>query len=170
MMGPNSARCLARCLMISGHWKTSRYLLSSSARRPMEFDYSEFPEHTYRIRYDAPGAPALAEQIRTMLERGGVASGLDPRCGYDHGTFTLMHTMYPEAEMPLLQLSLQERFDPTEHLKVGELLAPLRDEGVFIVGSGFSYHNMRGVRSGAGAEASATFDVRMIFELGKEPR
>jgi aromatic ring-opening dioxygenase catalytic subunit (LigB family) len=145
-------------LMVSGHWEASRYLLSSSARPPMEFDYSGFPEHTYRIRYDAPGAPALAEQIRTTLERGGVASGLDPRRGYDHGTFTLMHTMYPEAEMPLLQLSLQERFDPVEHLKVGELLAPLRDEGVLVVGSGFSFHNMRSMWNGAGAEASATFD------------
>jgi aromatic ring-opening dioxygenase catalytic subunit (LigB family) len=145
-------------LMISGHWEADRFLLSSAARPPMVFDYSGFPEHTYRIRYDAPGAPALAETVRTMLERGGVASGLDPQRGFDHGTFTLMHTMYPDAEMPLVQLSLKADYDPAEHMKVGELIAPLRDEGVLIVGSGFSFHDTRAMRSGAGAEASAAFD------------
>jgi aromatic ring-opening dioxygenase catalytic subunit (LigB family) len=145
-------------LMISGHWEADRFLLSSAARPPMVYDYGGFPEHTYRIRYDAPGAPALAETVHAMFERGGVASGLDPQRGFDHGTFTLMHTMYPEADMPLLTLSLRADYDPAEHIKVGELLAPLRDEGVLIVGSGFSYHDTRGMRSGAGAEASAAFD------------
>ena len=145
-------------LMISGHWEAGGFLLSSAARPPMEFDYSGFPEHTYRIRYDAPGAPALAETVRAMLERGGVASSLDPHRGFDHGTFTLMHTMYPDAAMPLVQLSLRANFDPAEHIKVGQLIASLRDEGVLIVGSGFSYHNTQGMRSGAGAEDSAAFD------------
>jgi aromatic ring-opening dioxygenase catalytic subunit (LigB family) len=145
-------------LMISGHWEANYFLLSSAVRPPMEYDYSGFPEHTYRIRYDAPGAPALAERIRAMLERGAVASGLDPQRGFDHGTFTLMHTMYPDAEMPLVQLSLRASYDPAEHIKVGELIAPLRDEGVLIVGSGFSFHNTQAMRSGSGAEASAAFD------------
>ena len=145
-------------LMISGHWEADRFLLTSAARPPMEFDYYGFPEHTYRIRYDAPGAPALAEMVRAMLERGGVGSGLDPQRGFDHGTFTVMHTMYPDADMPLVQLSLRADYDPAVHLKVGELLSPLRDEGVLIVGSGFSYHDTRGMRSGTGAEASASFD------------
>jgi aromatic ring-opening dioxygenase catalytic subunit (LigB family) len=146
-------------LMVSGHWEAAgRFLLSAATRPPMEYDYSGFPEHTYRIRYDAPGAPALAETVRAMLERGGVASGLDLLRGLDHGTFTVMHTMYPDAEMPLVQLSLRADYDPAEHVKVGELIAPLRDEGVLIVGSGFSYHDTRGMRSGAGAEASAAFD------------
>jgi aromatic ring-opening dioxygenase catalytic subunit (LigB family) len=145
-------------LMISGHWEADRFLLSSSARPPMEYDYSGFPEHTYRIHYDAPGDPALAETVRAMLEGGGVDSGLDPQRGFDHGTFSLMYTMYPEADLPLVQLSLRADFDPAEHLKVGELIAPLRDEGVLIVGSGFSYHDTRSMRSGAGAEASAAFD------------
>jgi aromatic ring-opening dioxygenase catalytic subunit (LigB family) len=145
-------------LMVSGHWEADRFLLSSAAHPPMEYDYSGFPEHTYRIRYDAPGAPALAERVRALLERGGVASGLDSERGFDHGTFSLMHTMYPEADLPLVQLSLRADFDPADHIKVGELIAPLRDEGVLIVGSGFSYHDTRGMRSGTGAEASAAFD------------
>ena len=145
-------------LMISGHWEADRFLLSSAAHPPMEYDYSGFPEHTYRIRYDAPGAPALADTVRAMLERGGVSAGLDPQRGFDHGTFTLMHTMYPDAEMPVLQLSLRSDYDPAAHIKVGELIAPLRDDGVVIVGSGFSFHDTRGMRSGTGGDASATFD------------
>jgi aromatic ring-opening dioxygenase catalytic subunit (LigB family) len=145
-------------LMISAHWESDRFLLSSAARPPMEYDYGGFPEHTYRIHYDAPGAPALAESVREMLERGGFASGLDAARGFDHGTFTVMHTMYPEADIPLVQLSLRADYDVADHIKVGELIAPLRDEGVLIIGSGFSYHDTRGMRSGAGAEVSATFD------------
>lgn len=145
-------------LMISAHWEADRFLLSSAARPPMVYDYGGFPEHTYRIRYDAPGAPALAVTVSAMLERGGMDSGLDPQRGFDHGTFSLMHTMYPAADMPLVQLSLRADYDPAEHIRVGELIGPLRDEGVLIVGSGFSYHDTGGLRSGAGAEASAAFD------------
>lgn len=146
-------------LMISGHWEASRFLVSSAATPPMLFDYSGFPEHTYHIRYDAPGAPALALQVQAMLERGGIASGLDAKRGYDHGTFTLMHTMYPQATMPVVQLSLREDFDPATHIQVGRLLEPLRAEGVLIIGSGFSFHDTRAIMSGSGAEASATFDA-----------
>jgi aromatic ring-opening dioxygenase catalytic subunit (LigB family) len=145
-------------LMISGHWEASRFLVSSAARPPMVFDYHGFPEHTYRIRYDAPGDPPLAETVRAMLVRGGLLSGLDPKRGFDHGTFTLMHTMYPEADMPLVQLSIRANLDPAEHIKVGGLIAPLRDEGILIVGSGFSYHDTRKIMNGAGAAASAEFD------------
>jgi len=145
-------------LMVSGHWEADRFLLSSAAHPPMVYDYYGFPEHTYHIRYDAPGAPALADTVRAMLERGGVTSGLDAQRGFDHGTFTLMHMMYPEADLPLVQLSLKAGYDPAEHIKVGELIAPLRDEGVLIIGSGLSYHDLRGMRGGAGAQASAAFD------------
>ena len=145
-------------LMISGHWEASRFLASSAARPAMLYDYGGFPEHTYRIRYDAPGAPVLAEQVRNMLERGGMATGLDPARGFDHGTFSLMHTMYPQAEMPLLQLALQSDFDPAAHVRVGELIAPLRAEGVVIVGSGFSFRDTLAMRSGTGAASSTIFD------------
>jgi aromatic ring-opening dioxygenase catalytic subunit (LigB family) len=158
-------------LMISGHWEESRFLLSSAARPPMLYDYGGFPEHTYRIRYDAPGDPALAEQVRAMLERGGMATGLDPRRGFDHGTFSLMYPVYPEANMPIVQLALRSDLDPAAHIRVGELIAPLRDEGVVIIGSGFSFHNMRGMLSGSGAKASATFDGWLDDTLvGASPR
>jgi aromatic ring-opening dioxygenase catalytic subunit (LigB family) len=146
-------------LMISGHWEADRFLLSSAAHPPMYYDYSGFPEHTYRIRYDAPGDPELAETVRVMLEHGDVPSGLDPRRGYDHGTFSLMHVLYPEAKLPMVQLAMKADFDPAEHIRVGELLAPLRDQGVLIVGSGFSFHDTRSIMSGAGRLPSATFDA-----------
>lgn len=145
-------------LMISAHWEARRFLLSSAAHPPMVFDYQGFPEHTYRIRYDAPGAPALAQAVQARLLAGGVAAGLDPQRGYDHGTFSLMHTMYPQADMPLLQLSLRADLDPAAHIEVGKLLAPLRDEGILIIGSGFSFHDTRAIINGAGAASSATFD------------
>jgi aromatic ring-opening dioxygenase catalytic subunit (LigB family) len=145
-------------LMISGHWEADRFLLSSGANPPMVFDYSGFPEHTYRIRYDAPGAPELAETVRAMLDRGGIPTGLDPERGYDHGTFSLMQTLYPEANLPVVQLSMKADFDPAEHIRVGELIAPLRDQGVLIVGSGFSFHNTSGMRSGTGKASSDIFD------------
>ena len=145
-------------LMISGHWEADRFWLSSASHPSMHYDYVGFPEHTYRIRYDAPGEPELAETVRAILERGGMPSGLDPRRGYDHGTFSLMHVLYPEAKVPLVQLSMKADFDPAEHIRVGELIAPLRDQGVLIVGSGFSFHDTRSILSGAGEVASATFD------------
>jgi aromatic ring-opening dioxygenase catalytic subunit (LigB family) len=160
-------------LMVSGHWEADSFLLSSADRPPMVYDYYGFPEHTYRIRYDAPGAPALAETVRDILDRGGLASRLDPARGFDHGTFSLMQTMYPESDMPLLQLSLRADFDPAAHLRAGELLAPLRDAGVLIVGSGLSYHDLRGLMIGTGAKASAVFDAWLnetLVEVSPEQR
>lgn len=158
-------------LVVSGHWEADRFLLSSAARPPMEFDYHGFPEHTYRISYGAPGAPELAGQVRAMLAAGGLATGLDPRRGYDHGVFSLMHTMYPEAELPLLQLSLRADFDPAAHVRAGELIAPLREQGVVIIGSGFSFHDTRAMRSGAGGPSSATFDRWLDDTLvGSDPQ
>jgi aromatic ring-opening dioxygenase catalytic subunit (LigB family) len=155
--------------MVSGHWEADRFLLSSAARPPMVYDYSGFPEHTYRIRYDAPGDPALAETVRAMLDGDGMPSGLDPRRGYDHGTFSLMHTLYPEAQLPVVQLALKADFDPAEHIRVGELIAPLRDQGVLIIGSGFSFHDVRGIMSRRGKVASATFDRWLDDTLVRSP-
>jgi aromatic ring-opening dioxygenase catalytic subunit (LigB family) len=145
-------------LMISGHWEENSFMVSSSPKPPMYYDYSGFPQHTYEIRYDAPGDPGLAETVRDLLRQGGLPTGLDPRRGFDHGTFSLAVPMYPEATLPLVQLSMKRDFDPAEHLAVGELLRPLRDEGVLIIGSGFSFHDTRRIIGGGGAEDSARFD------------
>jgi aromatic ring-opening dioxygenase catalytic subunit (LigB family) len=130
-------------LVISGHWETPKFEVSSAEHPGMEFDYYGFPEHLYRISYAAPGAPDLAGRVRDLLVAGGHACERDPQRGFDHGTFSLMKPLYPDADMPIVQLSLRANLDPAEHLAVGALLAPLRDEGVLIIGSGSSYHNLR---------------------------
>jgi len=131
-------------LVVSGHWEAGEFTVSTAANPPMEYDYSGFPEHTYRISYPAPGAPGLAARVRELLAGAGIASGEDPARGFDHGVFVPLALMYPEAEIPVAMLSMKSNYDPAEHLRLGQALAPLRDEGVLIVGSGLTYHNMRG--------------------------
>lgn len=130
-------------LMVSGHWEERGLAISSGERPGMLYDYYGFPDYTYRISYPAPGSPALAERVRDLLGEGHVSARLDPERGFDHGTFSLMQPLYPEADIPVVQLSIDRGFDPELHLEAGRLLAPLRDEGVLIVGSGLSYHNLR---------------------------
>ena len=144
-------------LVISGHWEESQFSVMASPKPPMVYDYHGFPEHTYHVKYSAPGSPGLAKRVRDLIEQAGLPAKLDPQQGFDHGTFTPMVVMYPEADVPLVQVSLKSGYDPAEHLALGRALAPLREEGVLIVGSGLSYHNLR--QFGPGAKvASKTFD------------
>jgi len=130
-------------VVVSGHWEEDHFTLSSSAKPTMIYDYSGFPEHTYQIQYPAPGEPELAARIQQMLQQGGVEARLDQNRGFDHGTFTVMAPMFPEADIPIVQLSIRRDMDPQTHINVGRLLTPLRDEGILIIGSGLSYHNLR---------------------------
>ena len=136
-------------LMISGHWENPDFTVSTSPRPPMVYDYYGFPAHTYRVQYTAPGFPELAARVAAMLDAGGLNCRRDPERGFDHGTFTVMEPLYPDADVPVVQLSLKAGFDPRSHVQVGRLLAPLRDEGVLIIGSGLSYHNLRRMDSSA---------------------
>ncbi|MGI0493894.1 DODA-type extradiol aromatic ring-opening family dioxygenase [Alkalinema pantanalense CENA528] len=130
-------------LVISGHWEESTLTLSSAAQPPMIYDYSGFPAHTYQVQYPAPGSPTLAEQVRELLSSAGFAVKLNPRRGFDHGTFVPLAVAYPEATIPVVQLSMQCDYDPAFHLAVGQAIAPLRQAGVLVIGSGLSYHNLR---------------------------
>ena len=144
-------------LSISGHWEAPQFTAMATARPAMVYDYAGFPAHTYRIQYPAPGAPEVAQRIQTLLQGAGITAGQDPTRGFDHGTFAPLAVMYPDAQVPVLQLSLKQGYDPAEHLAVGRALAPLRDEGVLILGSGLSFHNLR--LRGPGAQApSKAFD------------
>ena len=146
-------------LVISGHWEENGFAISSGAQPGMVYDYSGFPEETYRIRYEAPGSPELAARVQTLLSGGGIQARLDAERGYDHGTFSIMKPLYPEEDIPLVQLSIDPGYDPELHLKLGRLLAPLRDEGVLIIGSGASYHNLREAMGSKGIEPSRAFDA-----------
>jgi aromatic ring-opening dioxygenase catalytic subunit (LigB family) len=108
------------------------------------FDYYGFPEPTYRLRFDAPGSPELAQRVRDLLGQAGMPTAENAERGYDHGVFIPLKLVTPEADIPVVQLSLRADLDPDAHLAAGRALAPLRDEGVLIVGSGMSWHNMRG--------------------------
>jgi len=145
-------------LIISGHWEENAFTLSSSPHPSMIYDYSGFPEHTYHIQYPAPGSPELAHRVLTMLKAAGVPAALDPYRGFDHGTFSVMGATFPAADVPIVQMSLKSNLDPRAHLEVGRLLAPLRDEGVLIIGSGLSYHNLRSFGPSAKAPSRA-FDL-----------
>ncbi|MYM95840.1 DODA-type extradiol aromatic ring-opening family dioxygenase [Duganella vulcania] len=158
-------------LVITAHWEEHEFTLSSSAAPPMIYDYGGFPPHTYEVRYQAPGSPELAAQVQQLLEAGGHPARLDPQRGFDHGTFSALYPVYPEADVPIVQLSLKRGLDPLTHLEVGRLLAPLREQGVLIVGSGLSYHNLRAFNA-QGAAASHAFDgwLRAAMALPPEER
>jgi aromatic ring-opening dioxygenase catalytic subunit (LigB family) len=148
-------------LVISGHWETERPTVNVGRHPPLLFDYYGFPKHTYDLRYPAPGSPELARRVRELLSAAGIASDEDDARGFDHGVFIPFMLVYPDADVPVVQLSLQQDLDPAEHLAIGRALAPLRDEGVLIIGSGMSYHNLRELLSGSprGNGASDAFDA-----------
>ncbi|MDO8982598.1 class III extradiol ring-cleavage dioxygenase [Cypionkella sp.] len=124
----------------------------------MLHDYGGFPPETYKITYPAPGAPDLAQRTADLIKSAGLPTHLDPKRGFDHGTFAPAYVMYPNAELPIFQISLQHSYDPAAHFALGRAIAPLRYEGVLIVGSRLSYHNLR--LFGPGAKApSAAFDA-----------
>ena len=156
-------------LVISGHWEEHGFAISSAEHPGMEYDYSGFPPHTYQIKYKAPGSPELAARVQRLLAGGGIGARLDPERGFDHGVFSIMKPLYPGEDIPLVQLSIDRSFDPALHLKLGRLLAPLRDEGVLIIGSGLSYHNLREMRGNEGAEPSRQFDAWLQETLAAAP-
>jgi aromatic ring-opening dioxygenase catalytic subunit (LigB family) len=146
-------------LVVSAHWEAPVPTVTTSAAPPLLYDYSGFPPHTYELKWPAPGAPELASRVRQLLSGAGFESGEDGKRGFDHGVFVPLKLSYPDAQVPTVQLSLRAGLDPAEHLAMGRALAPLRDEGVFLVGSGMSYHNMRHFNTRPAHEPSVRFDA-----------
>jgi aromatic ring-opening dioxygenase catalytic subunit (LigB family) len=149
-------------VVVSAHWEAPVPTVTSNPRPPLLYDYSGFPPETYRLSWPTPGDPQLAARTRSLLEASGFPTAADADRGFDHGTFVPLKLTFPDADIPAIQLSLLDGLDPARHLALGRALAPLRDEGVLLVGSGMSYHNMRDLLSGAPREAraakSAPFD------------
>ncbi|ACB93853.1 DODA-type extradiol aromatic ring-opening family dioxygenase [Beijerinckia indica] len=149
-------------LVISGHWETQGFATTDSAKPDLLFDYYNFPPHTYELRYPAPGAPALAEKVADLLKQQGYQTTLDKTRGLDHGVFIPLKVAFPEADIPVVELSLDKGLDPALHLAVGHALAPLRDEGVLILGAGMSFHNMRGYGDPKFTQPSQAFDQWLL--------
>jgi aromatic ring-opening dioxygenase catalytic subunit (LigB family) len=130
-------------LVISAHWEEPQASLTAAVQPELIYDYYGFPPESYQIRYPAPGAPALAARVGDLLQGQNISSHADPSRGFDHGLFVPLKLMYPSADIPCIQLSLLSSLDPADHIRLGEALAPLCDEGVLIIGSGLSFHNLR---------------------------
>lgn len=144
-------------LVVSAHWEEPRFTVHHGDRPPLLYDYGGFPDHTYRLRWDAPGAPALAARTAQLLSEAGFAADQETERGWDHGVFIPLKVAVPDADIPTVQLSLRRDLDPAAHIAVGRALATLRDEGVLIVGSGMSFHNMR-LRDGSVQAVADAFD------------
>lgn len=129
-------------LLVSGHWETPEVTVHVGDGQPLLYDYYGFPEHTYDLRWDAPGAPDVARRAAALLREVGHDVGEETSRGWDHGVFIPMKVAVPDADIPLAQMSLGADLDPQAHISIGGALAPLRDEGVLIVGSGMSFHNL----------------------------
>jgi aromatic ring-opening dioxygenase catalytic subunit (LigB family) len=145
-------------LVVSGHWEEPEFMVSSANAPGMIYDYGGFPPHTYQVKYPAPGSPELAQKVADLAGSAGHAVSLDATRGFDHGTFSMLYPVYPQADMPVVQLSIKHGYDPETHLAIGRALAPLRNEGVLIIGSGLSYHNLHQFGPG-GQKASHEFDA-----------
>lgn len=156
-------------LVITAHWEERDFAVQAHPHPGMVYDYYGFPPHTYQVKYPAAGSPELAERVRGLIAGAGLASHLDPERGFDHGTFTPLAVMFPKADVPVVQLSLRADFDPAAHIALGRALAPLRDEGVLIIGSGLSYHNLRAMGPVARAP-SKQFDDWLGMALAADPQ
>lgn len=131
-------------LLISAHWQSNEFRVTAAEQPSLIFDYYGFPTHTYELTYPAPGQPDLAMKVSTLLKNAGHTVLPDVARGFDHGMFIPLKLMFPDADIPVVQLSLNNNLDPALHIAAGEALRSLRHEGVLIVGSGMSFHNMRG--------------------------
>jgi aromatic ring-opening dioxygenase catalytic subunit (LigB family) len=130
-------------LVISAHWEESAATLLGAPNPVMFYDYYGFPDEAYEITYPAPGSPELAKKIGALLEQNHIQTRIDPQRGFDHGLFIPLKLMYPQADIPALQLSLVRGLNPATHLALGKALRELMKENILVVGSGFSFHNLR---------------------------
>jgi aromatic ring-opening dioxygenase catalytic subunit (LigB family) len=153
---PSRPRAL---LVISAHWEEASPTVMTSAAPPIYYDYGGFPPEAYTIQWPAPGDPKLAGRVVALLEAAGIPAKTDTRRGFDHGTFIPFKVSWPDADIPTIQLSIKSNYDPADHLAIGQALAPLRDEGILILGSGMSFHSFRSFRMGTARKDSQLFDA-----------
>jgi aromatic ring-opening dioxygenase catalytic subunit (LigB family) len=146
-------------LVVSGHWEEPAFTASAAAKPELIFDYSGFPEHTYQLTWPAPGDPALAKRVVDLLTLAGMSAGTSSSRGFDHGVFVPLKVAFPAGQIPVVTLSLAASLNPALHLAAGRALAPLRDEGVLIVGSGMSFHNLSAYARPETLDRARAFDA-----------
>jgi len=146
-------------LVVSAHWETSSVTVQTGVRPPLLYDYYGFPQHTYELTWPASGAPEVAGRALDLLLAAGIDAHEDRKRGFDHGTFVPLKVAFPEAHIPTFQVSLKRGLDAAEHIAIGEALTPLREQGVLIVGSGMSFHNMGDFMGRNVQEISRRFDT-----------
>ena len=134
-------------IVVSAHWEEPVVAITAAESPSLLFDYSGFPSETYEYQYPAPGNPDLARRVQGLLQQAGIDSNLDHQRGFDHGVFVPLMMMYPEADIPCIQVSLSASLDAAEHVVIGKALTPLKDDKLLILGSGFSFHNMQALMS-----------------------
>lgn len=138
---PDAPRAI---IVVTAHWSTKDPTISSSASHQLLYDYGGFPPESYKLKYPAPGAPDIAKEVNDALAKEGLKPVLDSKRGWDHGLFIPFLLIRPQADIPLIQLSVLESEDPEAHLRMGRALSVLRDQNIALVGSGFaSFHNLR---------------------------
>jgi aromatic ring-opening dioxygenase catalytic subunit (LigB family) len=147
-------------LCITAHWEEPVPTLSSAQKPEMYYDYYGFPAHTYQIKYPAPGSPKLCQRVSELLNQQGIPNAQDPNRGLDHGTFVPIAVAWPNANIPVVQLSLIHGFNPKQHFELGKALQALRNEGILIVGSGLTFHNLRALFG-----ASQDFQSSIEFDM-----
>jgi aromatic ring-opening dioxygenase catalytic subunit (LigB family) len=157
-------------VMVSAHWLEPHFAVTSSAQPELIYDYYGFPPHTYELKYPAPGAPALAAQIVKALTSAGMAGAENPTRGFDHGMFIPLKLIFPMADIPVVQLSLHNSLDPALHLAAGRALEALRDQDVLIIGSGMSFHNMKGYGNPQYGPISDAFDDWLTKAVESSPQ
>ncbi|EHR63956.1 dioxygenase family protein [Saccharomonospora cyanea] len=165
-------------LVVSAHWEEAPLSIGATTTVPLVYDFWGFPERYYRVTYPAPGAPDLAAKVERLLRSTTTPVHRDPTRGLDHGAYVPLVEMFPSADIPVLQVSMPS-LDPTELFDLGRKLAPLRDEGVLVIGSGFFTHNLSAMRTGVdgpppswsaefdhwGAETLAAGDVDAVLDF-----
>jgi len=156
-------------LLVSGHWETEGFAFTGAEQPDLIYDYYGFPPHTYELRFDAPGAPGLARDAAALLTEAGLTARVDPERGLDHGVFVPLKVAFPEADVPVVEMSVERGLDPALHLAAGRALAPLRDRGVLIIGSGMSFHNMRAYGDPRFTEPSLAFDQWLTAAVQSPP-
>jgi len=129
-------------VVVSAHWESDAIEILSSDKPSILYDYGGFPAESYQYHYPAPGSPSLARKIQDLLSDNDIESKLNDKRGFDHGVFVPLMLMYPEADVPVVAVSLHNSLAPDIHLKLGAALAPLRDDNILILGSGYTFHNM----------------------------